>query len=461
LLQDFAQSPDFAARMKVAFGEEINVADLQAAWQSGDMSRLPEIEVRPAAQINGANGAYAQAVNVIYLSQEFLDQNANNIEPIAGVFLEEIGHFVDAQLNPDDSPGDEGAIFSAMVRGETLSPEQLLSLKAEDDKATVTLDGQVLQIEQDNIVGTEGNDVLNGTTGNDTIDGLGGNDTIYGLDGGDQLIGSTGDDSLYGEAGDDTLDGGEGDDYLLPGPGVNAVIGGAGSDRLDLDYSTATADLTVNYSNANNGTISDGSTLKEVEMVVLTSGAGNDTIDISATTVESYIEGGAGDDLITGGSGYRNRLAGGAGNDTIYGGANHDTPDWNNGGLYGGEGNDTLYGLGGNDALYGEAGDDTLDGGDGDDGLSGGEGNDTLDGGEGHDGLAGEAGDDTLYGGDGYYDYLSGGEGNDTVYGGGATTTCTGRPAMTPWSESIRIVQHLALERLMYSPAIPGAIALS
>jgi hypothetical protein len=43
-----------------------------------------------------------------------------NPEAIAAVLLEEIGHFVDSKINFSDAPGDEGAIFSALVRGVEL-----------------------------------------------------------------------------------------------------------------------------------------------------------------------------------------------------------------------------------------------------------------------------------------------------------------------------------------------------
>jgi hypothetical protein len=168
-LQAFARSSDFSVKMKVAFGEEIDLTKFQTGWAARDFSALPRIEVRSHSDINGANGAYARAIDTIFISQEFLNQNAGNVDAIASVLLEEIGHAVDAALNSTDSPGDEGAIFSALVQGKRLSPEQLASLKAEDDTAIVTLDGQTLQIEQASIswIGNSGDwyDPANWSTG--------------------------------------------------------------------------------------------------------------------------------------------------------------------------------------------------------------------------------------------------------------------------------------------------------
>ena len=365
-LQNFAQSPDFSNKVRLAFGENADLTELQAAWARGDFSNLSGVTIRvlPAVDINGANGAYAAALDTIYISQEFLSQNAGNTEAVASLFVEELGHRVDAQVNPEDKPGDEGAVFAALVRGESLAAEQLELLQAEDDRVIVTLDGRDVEIEQDNISGTEGNDNLSGTSNDDLIEGFGGNDTIRGLEG------------------NDTLDGGEGNDRLFPGAGIDSVIGGAGSDQGNFDYSAETTDLTVDYSDFNNGTISDGSTIEEVEQVVFISGSGNDTIDISATTVNSTVRSGDGNDSIIGGEG-NDLLLGESGNDTIRGGNGNDIGG--NQGLVGGEGNDLLLGEGGNDNLFGEVGNDTLDGGEGNDRLFPGAGIDSVIGGAGSD----------------------------------------------------------------------------
>jgi aerobic-type carbon monoxide dehydrogenase small subunit (CoxS/CutS family) len=60
------------------------------------------------------------------------------------VLLEEIGHFIDAQINSSDTPGDEGQLFSALVRGEVLTEEQIAAIQGENDAATITVDGQAI-----------------------------------------------------------------------------------------------------------------------------------------------------------------------------------------------------------------------------------------------------------------------------------------------------------------------------
>jgi subtilisin family serine protease len=130
----------------------------------GQESIFPEIEIVSSAAIDGAQGAYAEKTNQIYLSQEFLIENQHDSDAVESVVLEELGHSFSAQINSQDVPGDEGAIFSRLVRqeaigeasarreasplGERIAPETLAALKAEDDTATVNLNGESIQIEQ-------------------------------------------------------------------------------------------------------------------------------------------------------------------------------------------------------------------------------------------------------------------------------------------------------------------------
>lgn len=151
-LQEFAADPKFAAKMQMAFGnglEAMGTAALRLDLLLGDFTVIPKIEIRPAAEIHGANGAFAGTRNTIYISSEFLSQN--NVDAVAKLLLEEIGHGVDWKINQTDAPGDEGAIFSQLVQGKTLSGQQWQRLKAEDDTARIILDGESLEIEQANI----------------------------------------------------------------------------------------------------------------------------------------------------------------------------------------------------------------------------------------------------------------------------------------------------------------------
>src|SRR4051794_17052448 len=84
--------------------------------------------------------------------------------------------------------------------------------------------------------------------------------------------------------------------------------------------------------------------------------------------------------------------------------------------LFGGAGNDVLTGGSGTDLLFGQAGNDTLLGKGGNDQLFGGADNDTLTGGDADDQVFGEAGNDRMIWNPGEdTDLNEGGEGTDTV----------------------------------------------
>lgn len=170
-LSKFAGAPDFAAKLNVAFGENWDAAAAKALaeeWFQGDFSDIPPVKIVSSAEIGGANGAFAEATDTIYLSKEFLAGNAANPGAIADVLLEEIGHSVDARLNVTDSPGDEGAIFLRVVQGKELSEGELQALKSKDDIGIATIDGKVIEIEeqrlfggsQGSILGVDGSSIL-------------------------------------------------------------------------------------------------------------------------------------------------------------------------------------------------------------------------------------------------------------------------------------------------------------
>jgi subtilisin family serine protease len=148
-LTAFAGLESFWTNFDSIFGTQYNIAvaqSLRSQWQSGNFSQLPTIEVIDDQILGNARGAYASSTNVIYLSDQFVE--TASYQQLEAVILEEIGHFVDAQVNSTDTAGDEGELFSALVRGVDLSAAELSQIKAEDDHAAIVVDGETVAVEQ-------------------------------------------------------------------------------------------------------------------------------------------------------------------------------------------------------------------------------------------------------------------------------------------------------------------------
>ncbi len=224
----------------------------------------------------------------------------------------------------DDTPEDETDALGDEELEVDPEGEDLLA----DDSALVLVNGG--STEDDTIAGDDGANVINGGDGvdlihggdgNDEIHGDAGNDDIWGADGNDELWGDAGDDALHGQDGDDTLRGGDGVDELFGYGGDDALFGDAGDDNLIGGHGADTLD----------------------------GGDGNDSL-----------EGGEGNDVLFGGLG-ADTLMGNDGNDTLSGvvldGAGQDTDlqDFINGGA----GHDTLT-LGSGDVGSGGTGSDSF-----------------------------------------------------------------------------------------------------
>lgn len=223
----------------------------------------------------------------------------------------------------DGGPDDDSLSFASADAGVTVD----LGISGTQD--TGLGEKQVANIEQ--LSGTPHADEL--TAGADDVE-------LRGLAGADTLTGGPGEDRLEGGPGPDSITGGEGFDWLAPGAGNDTVTGDS-SDQAVLDYSDASAGVTVALG---------------VSGLQHTGGSGDDTL------IGSF-----GGGLI--GSPHDDHLTGDAGDN----------------GIDGSGGSDVLVGRGGSDHLYGEgpystgaAGADVLDGGPGDDTLNGGGGRDTA-----------------------------------------------------------------------------------
>jgi len=246
------------------------------------------------------------------------------------------------------------------------------------------------------------------------------------VDGGaaiDNLVGDIFDDILEGNDGDDTLEGMEGDDTLVGGTGDDVLDGGVGDDQIDGGDGVDTA-LYDRWT----GDINYARIIKFVETL-----AGGETADILSATVEgAFIEGGGGDETLTGSAG-ADSLYGGDGNADVDAGAGDDVVEAGSGQgddtYEGGDGedwivypsavNDLVIDLEAGTAVGGpEIGNDDVAG---FEHVQGGQGNDTIRGDIQDNILDGHRGGDTLVGGVGF-DTLEGGEGADTAYFDGPST---------------------------------------
>ena len=149
------------------------------------------------------------------------------------------------------------------------------------------------------IYGQGGNDTITGSAFGDYLDGGDGTDTLAGGGGADLMLGNGGSDILLGEGGDDSL---------IELGGDSQINGGTGFDSLFVWSDTGVA---LNLATAS---------IEWVQGSVL----GNDNLNGSGNTVNTFLYGWGGNDKLRGGAG-DDYIAGGAGDDTLTGGAGNDT----------------------------------------------------------------------------------------------------------------------------------------
>lgn len=146
-LTQFAGLDSFWVNWNQVFGNNYDLSlseTIRHQWANGDFSQLSPIVVLNQGMGN-VLGAYAGSTNTIYLNQSFIETASP--EQILAVILEEIGQSVDKAINVRDSLGDEGKIFSVLVRGINLSEQELQVLQSQNDHTTILVAGQSLEVE--------------------------------------------------------------------------------------------------------------------------------------------------------------------------------------------------------------------------------------------------------------------------------------------------------------------------
>jgi hypothetical protein len=104
------------------------------------------VQILDATTMDGLIAAYTSAgpdgSERIYLNAAWLE--LATAEQIEAVLLEELGHAIDRRLNGSaDTAGDEGAIFSALLRGESPDP----AAYRDNDQRILILDGIAVAVE--------------------------------------------------------------------------------------------------------------------------------------------------------------------------------------------------------------------------------------------------------------------------------------------------------------------------
>jgi hypothetical protein len=146
-LDDWASNSDaYNAMLLEIFGAQSSDATRALQTSLSGSGLGIRLEIIAGNTLSGINGAYTSAApgggERIYLNGAWL-QGARAAE-IEAVLLEELGHAIDHQLNGDaDTPGDEGEIFSARLRGKQAAP----SAATENDQRLISLNGFAVAIE--------------------------------------------------------------------------------------------------------------------------------------------------------------------------------------------------------------------------------------------------------------------------------------------------------------------------
>ncbi len=298
-LQQAASNPSFLAEV---FGDKANTVEFQSVigqWQVGVFSQLPTIQVISAADMNGADGAYASSTQKIYLSDALFQSSAapvNSVLGLAGVLTEETFHWLDDRVGTD-TQGDEGELARNIVFGVQLSAAELTQIRTEDDRGFIKFGSETLLVEQA---------VINGNTLNNVLTGTSYDDSIYGFAGDDILSGGHGNDYLNGGDGNDVLDGGFGFDYIDGGNGIDTVTYNFYSEGINLNLRTGVVSF------PRNSTLTD--TVINIENVVGSSG--NDAL--YGNSLNNTINGNWGNDILDAyghGISERDTLFGGSGSD--------------------------------------------------------------------------------------------------------------------------------------------------
>ncbi|MEB3331123.1 MAG: Ig-like domain-containing protein, partial [Synechococcaceae cyanobacterium] len=112
-----------------------------------------KVEVRSAADMNGAAAAYAPSAPDgaprVYLNRDLLS-NGTTPEQITWLLLEQLGQALDSRLNGNlDAAGDEGKAFAQALTGRSLTEAEMASLGRDPAGGVVMINGTAVAVESE------------------------------------------------------------------------------------------------------------------------------------------------------------------------------------------------------------------------------------------------------------------------------------------------------------------------
>ena len=432
------------------------------AFRRGDFSLLPPTHTLAASDMPGLWGGYSRDTREIYLSSDCPHEN------LSAVLIEEIGHFLDQELCSEETPGEEGARFAALVLGlpidaaaddDSLAPlsfegRELLVEAARKSRGSFKSKSGVISKGKKRGSSKGGSSNSGGGTGYAEIGSKSSNlklqqNIIYATEDGTRIPQKAAGDRLIGSRGNDT--------FAVISQDVKIEDPNGGTDTVEspVDFSIANYSVIENLALTGAGNTFATGNLKAN---VISGNSGNNKLDGGSDSAIDTLQGGAGNDTYV----LRDSLdqiveAAGGGTDTIettqstFSMANYANVENL---AYSGTGTGVAFtGNSGNNMLTGTAGADSLDGGEGVDTLNGALGNDTYIIDNSDDVVFDQGGVDTVVtrlsryfltndsgvenlvhglsssatlAGNALANSIVGGAGNDSLLGGGGNDTMTG-----------------------------------
>ncbi len=118
-----------------------------------------------------------------------------------------------------------GITTSASIKFQSSSFFQITNIMGVTELNTLNIGNEA-------VLGSEGDDEVVGSVDNDIVSGADGNDSISGESGNNLLAGANDEDVIMGGSGDDVLAGNTDNDVIMAGGGNNVLYGGQGDDEL-------------------------------------------------------------------------------------------------------------------------------------------------------------------------------------------------------------------------------------